>query len=187
MPPASTIGPSKNARTARTNTNGLSHPVCPPHPRSTAPTRRRRIPPHARRDGCWQRRRIPAHPYRAAAQHRRGDPTEVMTISGLCRNNTLRSCASRALERCTIRFGQTGAGSLPLASEWRRNRLSMSPSQVSSCSGPRQFTVGNAPITPLRQAATTRSAPETKNIAPRSAAGSGGRESGERFGGSLIS
>src|SRR5712691_5398890 len=40
----------------------------------------------------------------------------------------------------------------------------MSPSQPSSCSGLRQFTVGNAPITPLRQAATTRSTPETRNI-----------------------
>src|SRR6202035_115714 len=40
----------------------------------------------------------------------------------------------------------------------------MSPSQPSSCSGPRQFTVGNAPITPLRHAATTRSTPETRNI-----------------------
>src|ERR1700676_1523725 len=40
----------------------------------------------------------------------------------------------------------------------------MSPSQPSSCSGLRQFTVGKEPITPLRQAATTRSTPETRNI-----------------------
>src|SRR2546430_8015801 len=40
----------------------------------------------------------------------------------------------------------------------------MSSSQASSCSGLRQLTVGNAPITPLRQAATTRSTPETRNI-----------------------
>src|SRR6185503_5575895 len=33
-----------------------------------------------------------------------------------------------------------------------------------SCSGLRQFTVGNEPITPLRHAATTRSVPETRNI-----------------------
>ena len=37
-----------------------------------------------------------------------------MTISGLCRSSTCRSCASRALERCTIRFGQIGADRLPL-------------------------------------------------------------------------
>src|SRR5215217_5613575 len=40
----------------------------------------------------------------------------------------------------------------------------MSPSHWSSCSTLRQFTVGNEPITPLRQAATTRSEPETRNI-----------------------
>ncbi len=87
-----------------------------------------------------------------------------MTISGLCRSNTCRSASSRALERCTIRFGQTGANGLPLASEACRSRPSISPSQPSSCSGLRQFTVGNDPITPLRQAATTRSTPETRNI-----------------------
>ena len=40
MPPASTNGPSKNARTARTNTNGLSQPVWPPAPAvsSTSPS-----------------------------------------------------------------------------------------------------------------------------------------------------
>src|SRR5882757_2414812 len=40
MPPASTIGPSKNVRTARTNTNGLSQPVWPPAPAvsSTSPS-----------------------------------------------------------------------------------------------------------------------------------------------------
>ena len=32
MPPARTIGPSKKARTARTNTKGLSQPVWPPAP-----------------------------------------------------------------------------------------------------------------------------------------------------------
>ena len=42
---------------------------------------------------------------------------------------------------------------------------SRSPSAIaSSCSGLRQFTVGNEPITPLRQAATTSSTPETRNI-----------------------
>lgn len=40
----------------------------------------------------------------------------------------------------------------------------MSDSQPSSCSVLRQFTVGKAPITPLRQAATTRSTPDTRNI-----------------------
>ncbi len=38
----------------------------------------------------------------------------------------------------------------------------MSPSQASSCSVSRQFTVGNEPITPLRQAATTSSTPDTQ-------------------------
>jgi len=66
--------------------------------------------------------------------------------------------------RCTIRFGQIGAAGFPLASKSRRSWPSMSLSQPSSCSGLRQFTVGNAPITPLRQAATTRSTPETRNI-----------------------
>src|ERR1700682_6454766 len=60
----------------------------------------------------------------------------------------------------------------------------MSPSQSSSCSGLRQFTVGNAPITPLRQAATTRSTPETRNIG---AAISGRlRRSGKRASGSAV-
>ena len=35
---------------------------------------------------------------------------------------------------------------------------------ASSCSGLRQLTVGNEPITPLRHAATTSSTPETRNI-----------------------
>ena len=87
-----------------------------------------------------------------------------MTISGLCRSNTCRSASSLALERCTIRFGQTGAKGLPLACEACCSRRSISPSQPSSCSPLRQFTVGNDPITPLRQAATTRSTPETRNI-----------------------
>src|SRR5205823_6833810 len=40
----------------------------------------------------------------------------------------------------------------------------ISPSHASSCSGLRQFAVGNEPTTPLRHAATTSSTPETRNI-----------------------
>ena len=40
----------------------------------------------------------------------------------------------------------------------------MSVSQASSCSVLRQFTVGKLPITPLRQAATMSSTPDTRNI-----------------------
>src|SRR5215218_3598640 len=93
-----------------------------------------------------------------------GEPTLVMTSSGLCRNSTARSCCSRALDRCTIRFGQIGAQLLPLRSECRRNWSLISPSHLSSCSEVRQFTVGNDPMTPFRQAATTRPTPETRNI-----------------------
>jgi hypothetical protein len=68
------------------------------------------------------------------------------------------------LERWTIRFGQIGAACLPCASDQARRRLSISLSQASSSSALRQFTVGNAPITPRLQAAATRSTPETRNI-----------------------
>jgi hypothetical protein len=61
-------------------------------------------------------------------------------------------------------LAQTGADGFPLASECAFNRLSMSVSHSSSCSGLRQFTVGNEPITPLRHAATTSSTPDTRNI-----------------------
>src|SRR5206468_12030821 len=93
-----------------------------------------------------------------------GDPTDVITISGRCRSSTCRSCSSRALERCTIRLAQTGADGLPLASACAFNLISISASHCSNCSGLRQFTVGNEPITPLRHAATTSSTPETRNI-----------------------
>ena len=165
MPPASTTGPSKNARTARTNTNGLSQPVWPPAPAvsSTSPSA-----PAATARSAWRMLATSANTSAPAScsgsSTGAGEPTEVMTISGLCRSSTFRSASSRALERCTIRFGQIGAARLPLAVRCRRNRLSISPSQPSSCSALRQFTVGNAPITPLRHAATTRSTPDTRNI-----------------------
>jgi hypothetical protein len=40
----------------------------------------------------------------------------------------------------------------------------MAPSHWASSSGVRQLAVGNAPIAPFVQAATTRSTPETRNI-----------------------
>ncbi len=165
MPPASTIGPSKKARTARTNTNGLSQPVWPPAPAvsSTSPSA-----PAATARSAWRIEATSANTSAPASCNGpitgAGDPTEVITISGRCRSSTCRSCASRALERCTIRFAQTGAGGLPLASACAFNLVSISVSHSSSCSGLRQFTVGNEPITPLRQAATTSSTPETRNI-----------------------
>ena len=165
MPPASTSGPSKNARTARTNTKGLSQPVWPPAPAvsSTSPSA-----PAATARSAWRIEATSANTSAPASCSGpitgAGEPTEVMTISGRCRSSTCRSCASRALERCTIRLAQTGADGLPLASACAFNRLSISASHSSSCSGLRQFTVGNEPITPLRQAATTRSTPETRNI-----------------------
>jgi len=84
----------------------------------------------------------------------------VMTISGRCRSSTCKSSSRRALERCTIRFGQIGAAGLPSASDDVRKRSSISVSQASSSSLLRQFTVGKAPITPWRQAAATSSTPE---------------------------
>ena len=165
MPPASTSGPSKNARTARTNTKGLSQPVWPPAPAvsSTSPSA-----PAATARSAWRIEATSANTSAPASCSGSitgaGDPTEVITISGRCRSSTCRSCASRALERCTIRLAQTGAARLPLASECAFNRPSISVSHSSSCSGLRQFTVGNEPITPLRHAATTSSTPDTRNI-----------------------
>ena len=106
MPPASTSGPSKNARTARTNTNGLSQPVWPPAPAvsSTSPSA-----PAATARSAWRIEATSANTIAPAScsgfSTGAGEPTEVITISGLCRNSTCRSCSSRALERCTIRFG----------------------------------------------------------------------------------
>src|SRR5262245_24847276 len=165
MPPASTIGPSKKARTARTNTNGLSQPVCPPAPAvsSTRPS----APPATARS-AWRMLATSAKTSAPASCNGcstgAGEPTEVITSSGLWRSRISTSCARRALDRCTIRFGQTGDGALPLASAWRCSRSPISVSQASSCSTSRQLTVGNAPITPLRQAATTSSTPETRNM-----------------------
>ena len=117
MPPASTNGPSKNARTARTNTKGLSQPVWPPAPAvsSTSPSA-----PAATARSAWRIEATSANTSAPASCSGpitgAGEPTEVITISGRCRSSTCRSCSSRALERCTIRFAQTGADGLPLAS-----------------------------------------------------------------------
>ena len=59
-----------------------------------------------------------------------------------------------------MRFGQNGAASSGAAN----SRARISASQSSSWPGVRALAVGKAPITPLRQAATTRSTPETLSI-----------------------
>jgi hypothetical protein len=84
-----------------------------------------------------------------------GEPTPVITISGACRGSTARSSRIRELDRCTIKFAHQGAAS-------GAERIAGSHASVSSTE--RQLAVGKAPDTPFRQAAATRSTPETRNI-----------------------
>ena len=85
MPPASTIGPSKKARTARTNTNGIE-----PAGLAAGARRQEHEAIGAGRDralgvadagdvGKHQRAGVMQRAPRTGA----GEPTEVMTISGL--------------------------------------------------------------------------------------------------------
>ena len=78
-----------------------------------------------------------------------GDPTLVMTSSGAYLSTILRSSARRAFERCTIRFGQTGAQATPVSSARRRRRTLISSSQESNCSALRQFAVGKRTDDPM--------------------------------------
>ena len=166
MPPASTIGPSKNSRTARTNTNGLSQPVWPPGAgrqqhqpvgaggdRALGVADRGDIGEH-QRAGIMQRRQ---HRRRRAdrgdddlgpvPQQHLQDPAAAAHWSG-ARSGSGRS----APQVCRLRRHAAAAG------------LRSRPASRRVARALRQFTVGNEPITPLRQAATTRSTPETRNI-----------------------
>ena len=159
MPPASTSGPSYSARSARTKASGFSQPVWPPAPAvsSTRPSA-----PAARALRAWASVATSASTRQPmscrAATAGAGEPTLVMTSSTRCRTRQARSSAMRG-DRM-IRLGQTGAASSGAAN----SRRCISPSHWSSSAVLRALTVGKAPITPLRQAATTRSTPETLNI-----------------------
>ena len=94
MPPASTIGPSKNAAH-----RAHEHERIEPAGLAARARRQQHQPVGAGRDRAlgmadrWRRRRTPARRHHAAAPSTgAGEPTEVMTISGLCRSSTCRSC-----------------------------------------------------------------------------------------------
>ena len=159
MPPASTSGPSYSARSARTKASGLSQPVWPPAP---ADSSTRPSTPAAMALRAWAMVATSASTRQPMACRASiagaGEPTLVMTISTRCVTRQARSSTSRG-DRM-IRLGQQGAASSGAAN----NRAWMSPSHWSSCAVLRALAVGKAPITPLRQAATTRSTPETCNM-----------------------
>ena len=135
MPPASTIGPSKNCRTARTNANGLSQPVCPPAPAvsSTRPSA-----PAATARSAWRMLATSASTSAPAScsgsTTGAGEPTLVMTISGLWRSSDLRD-PRRAAHWSDARSGSgraaRGCAGLVLVT---RSRRAISPSQASSSS-----------------------------------------------------
>jgi hypothetical protein len=83
--------------------------------------------------------------------------------------------AIRGFDRWTIRLAHHGASAVAAR---------IADSQTSSSFTVRQLAVGNAPITPFRHAATTRSTPETRNIG---AAISGSRNRLSKAANALIS
>ena len=119
MPPASTIGPSKNAahradEHERIEPAGLAacarrqqhQPVGAGRHRALGMADAGDIGEH-QRAGIMQRR-----------QHRRRRSDRGDDDLGPVPQQHLQDpAASRALERCTIRFGQTGAAGLPVSSE----------------------------------------------------------------------
>jgi hypothetical protein len=88
-----------------------------------------------------------------------GEPTLVITSSTLWRTRHCQVVGHARRDRM-IRLGQHGAASSGAAN----SRAWMSVSHWSSSSVLRALAVGKAPITPLRQAATTRSTPDTLSI-----------------------
>jgi hypothetical protein len=161
MPPDSTSGPSNIARTARANDMPFTHPVCPPAPAlsSTRPSA-----PTCSAFSAWRTDATSANTRQPMSCSGRitasGEPTLAITISTLCRTRTSTSAASTSGWRRMMMFGHTGA----VGPSMRAQSSAMRVSQASSSSDVRALTVGNDPITPPRQAADTRSGPETRSI-----------------------